>query len=41
VDGGSSLCLSSPLSELEVAEKNNEAFDGFHRSELPNILKDK
>ncbi len=40
VDGGSSLCLSSPLSELEVATKNNKAFDGFHRSELPNILKD-
>ncbi|MEH6344797.1 MAG: SDR family oxidoreductase [Bermanella sp.] len=41
VDGGSSLCLSSPLSELEVATKNNEPFDGFHRSELPDILKNK
>jgi len=39
VDGGSSLCLSSPLSELEVATHNNEPFDGFHRSELPEILK--
>lgn len=39
VDGGSSLCLSSPLSELEVATNNNEPFDGFHRSELPEILK--
>ncbi len=39
VDGGSSLCLSSPLSELEVATKNNAPFDGFHRSELPEILK--
>jgi citronellol/citronellal dehydrogenase len=40
VDGGSSLCLSSPLYDLNVAEKNNEAFNGFHRAVTPNILKD-
>lgn len=39
VDGGSSLCLSSPLHDLQVAEKNNEAFNGFHRAVTPNILK--
>jgi len=39
VDGGSSLCLSSPLYDLKVAEKNNQAFNGFHRATTPNILK--
>lgn len=40
VDGGSSLCLSSPLYDLHVADKNNETFNGFHRAVTPNILKD-
>lgn len=39
VDGGSSLCLSSPLCDLETAEKNNEVFDGFHRAQTPKILR--
>lgn len=38
IDGGSSLCLSSPLYDIKVADKNNQAFEGFHRGETPQIL---
>jgi len=39
IDGGSSLCVSSPLAELDIATDHNQPFDGFHLSELPDILK--
>ena len=39
VDGGSSLCLSSPLYDLETATENNESFKGFHRAQTPKILR--
>jgi len=39
IDGGSSLCLNSPLTDLQTATHHNEPFDGFHLSETPNILK--
>ena len=39
VDGGSSLCLSSPLGrKIQRAQRNNEAYDGFHRATFPKIL---
>jgi citronellol/citronellal dehydrogenase len=39
VDGGSSLCLSSPLGrKIKRAQRNNEAYDGFHRATFPKIL---
>ena len=39
VDGGSSLCLSSPLGrKIQRAQRNNAAYDGFHRATFPKIL---
>lgn len=39
VDGGSSLCLSSPLGrKIKRAQRNNEAYNGFHRATFPKIL---
>ena len=39
VDGGSSLCLSSPLGrKIKRAERNNEAYNGFHRATFPKVL---
>ncbi|MBQ0798346.1 MAG: SDR family oxidoreductase [Porticoccaceae bacterium] len=39
VDGGSSLCLSSPLGrKIKRAQRNNEAYDGFHRATFPKVL---
>lgn len=39
VDGGSSLCLSSPLGrKIKRAQRNNQAYDGFHRATFPKIL---
>lgn len=39
VDGGSSLCLSSPLGrKIQRAQRNNEAYNGFHRATFPKIL---
>lgn len=39
VDGGSSLCLSSPLGrKIKRAQRNNEAYNGFHRASFPKIL---
>ena len=37
VDGGTSLKTGSPLWQLQPAQ-NNDAYNGFHRSELPKIL---
>lgn len=42
VDGGSSLCLSSPLGrKIQRAQRNNAAYDGFHRATFPKILQRK
>lgn len=42
VDGGSSLCLSSPLGrKIPRAQRNNAAYDGFHRATFPKILQSK
>lgn len=42
VDGGSSLCLSSPLGrKIQRAQRNNAAYDGFHRATFPKILQKK
>lgn len=42
VDGGSSLCLSSPLGrKIKRAQRNNEAYNGFHRATFPKILQQK
>ncbi len=42
VDGGSSLCLSSPLGrKIKRAQRNNAAYDGFHRATFPKILQQK
>ena len=39
IDGGSSLCLSSPLGrKIKRAQRNNEAYDGFHRATFPKVL---
>lgn len=39
VDGGSSLCLSSPLGrKVKRAQRNNAAYDGFHRATFPKVL---
>ena len=39
VDGGSSLCLSSPLGrKIKRAQRNNEAYNGFHRATFPKVL---
>lgn len=39
VDGGSSLCLSSPLGrKIQRAQRNNAAYNGFHRATFPKIL---
>lgn len=39
VDGGSSLCMSSPLArKIPRAQRNNAAFNGFHRAVFPKIL---
>ena len=39
VDGGSSLCLSSPLGrKIKRAQRNNEPYNGFHRATFPKIL---
>lgn len=39
VDGGSSLCLSSPLGrKIKLAQRNNEPYNGFHRATFPKIL---
>ncbi|RLA43002.1 MAG: 2,4-dienoyl-CoA reductase [Gammaproteobacteria bacterium] len=42
IDGGSSLCLSSPLGrKIKRAQRNNEAYNGFHRATFPKILESK
>lgn len=38
IDGGSSLCVASPLADLEIATRNNETYNSFHLAETPKIL---
>lgn len=42
VDGGSSLCTDSPLGrKIPRAQRNNAAYNGFHRATFPKILEPK
>lgn len=42
VDGGSSLCTDSPLGrKIQRAQRNNAAYNGFHRATFPKILERK